>query len=700
MEVRGCRLRSVAILAIAVPVLGWAAAGLALAEARLIWTIVDGSTAVPPLESGPQATILFDRSDRLVFSLHEEARIDVPLERVSPHLVSAVLAIEDNRFYRHHGLDPIRILGAAWANVRAGRIVEGGSTITQQLVRVLKVGTARTWRRKIREAMAATDLEARHGKPAILETYLNTIYLGDGYYGVEAAARGYFGKTAADLRPTEAALIAALVRSPARSPRTQPAGLLARRNLVLRRMWDHGYLQEEAYRRASASALAVRPRDEAELTRLWHDPKADAERACGLDFYEDVRRQLVQLFGDERVLRDGLRVYTTIDPDLQRDAEQALRGRLDEIATLRRRAPARGGEGLEGALVAIDPSSGEVLALVGGRDSHRSRFNRAVQARRQPGSAFKPIIFAAALEQGYGPGSLLRDLAAPIAEAPGSAQTWLPAEEHEASEYTLRRALTVSSNRASAQLLQQVGVSSALLYAERLGIASKLPAVASLALGTGGVTLVELTSAYGAFANHGLWVAPIIIRRVEDRDGVVLWQPSVVVRQAVRPSTAYLMSSMLADVIARGTGYRVRSVLKRPAAGKTGTSDDYTDAWFVGYTPRLVAGVWVGFDRPATILRGGFGGLVAAPAWARFMSRATAAHPVEWFPAPADVERVELCRLTGARVVDGCREAERLHPEHAGVYADLFSIGSAPADPCPLHGVRAGIAEIAFSKNP
>ncbi len=681
-------------LVVAVPVALYVGTGLGLLHARLAWRLIDGPVRLPGLASGPQATMLFDRHDQPVFSLHDEARIDIPLESMSPYLVQAVLAVEDQRFFSHRGLDPVRIAGAAWANLRAGRIVEGGSTITQQLVRRLAIGSERTWRRKIREALAATDLDASSSKQEILQTYLNNVYFGDGYYGVEAASRGYFGTSASSLDAPQGALLAGLIRSPANSPRQQPARAVTRRNLVLRRMRDAAMIDAPAYRDALAAPMLIRARRDAAIGRLDHTASDHASHECGLYFYEEARRQLVLIFGWERVRRGGLRVYTTIDPALQREAEQAVRARLIEIEKHRRRDSGR----LQGALVSIDPRTGDVVALVGGRDGHTSRYNRATDARRQPGSAFKPIIYAAAIEQGFGPGSLLQELETPIA---AGSDYWLPGGEHEEAQYTLRRALKVSSNRASAQLLQRIGLSSALYYAERLGIASALPAVPSLALGTGGVTPLELTSAYGTFANGGLWNAPRFIRRVEDANGDVVWQPTLTVRQAVRPSTAFLMSSMLSDVVSGGTGYIVRGLLNRPSAGKTGTTDDYADAWFVGYTTRLVTGVWIGLDRPAPIMRRGFGGTVAAPAWARFMNAATKNDPAEWFEQPADVERVTLCVRTGARAVEACKEPV-MHPlvplvidgagtPHGptGVYDDIFAIGSGPYELCPLHSAPA-----------
>jgi penicillin-binding protein 1A len=642
-----------------------------------------------------QTTLVFDRIGRLAFSFFVEQRIDVPLSRVSPHMRDALLAIEDRRFFRHPGVDPIRIAGAAWKNLRAGRIVEGGSTITQQLARAAQLTPERTYKRKVREILLAARLEQRFTKTQILEEYLNTVYFGEGYYGVEAAARGYFGRPAAELAIAEAALLAALVRSPSNdAPCVAPGRATARRNLVLRQMRKQGRISDEELRTALAAPL----------------PDPSHQKPTGLDaagdtgsyFQEEVRRQLFAMFGGERVLRGGLRVYSTYHPDFQREAERVISSRIAQIA--RKRPSARD---LQGSLVSMDPDTGDVLALVGGRDYRASSFNRATQARRQAGSAFKPIIYAAALERGYAPGTLLRDLDAPIA-AVGPGGVWLPDGDHERSEYTVRRALKVSSNRAAAQLLQQVGVTTAVYYAQRLGIASELPLVPSLALGTGEVTLLELTAAYSAFANHGMVATPRLILRVEDAQGRVLWDSPERRTRAISPTTAYLMSSMLSDVVSSGTGAAARTAgFALPAAGKTGTTDDYADAWFIGYTPRLLTGVWFGLDRPAPIMRGGFGGVVAVPAWAQFMRHATNGAKPEWFQAPGGLETVTICRLTGARATEACRHAvpaseataepvadamfpaprsrSEQEPPEPPVYADLFPVGTVSADTCPIH---------------
>jgi penicillin-binding protein 1A len=674
-----------------------AVAGFVIAGRAVVFTWAAASelehaSALAELRPRAQSTIVFDRHGRPAFTFFVEQRIDVPLARISPVTIDAVLAVEDKRFFRHNGLDPIRIAGAAWTNLRARRIVQGGSTITQQLARASQLSPRRTFSRKIREAMMASRLEQRYSKAEILEAYLNTVYFGEGYYGIEAAARGYFGKTAAELDAGEAALLAAIVRSPSRdSPRVSPARARARRDLVLRLMAAQGRIPEPQLRLAVASSVPV--------TLPRKDPEASVVTgltATGLYFQEELRRQLFGRFGSDRVLRGGLRVYSTYDPALQKAAEQAITERITQLAKSRRRAAE-----LQGSLVAMDVATGDVLALVGGRNFGESRFNRATQARRQAGSAFKPFLFAAALERGYGPGTLLTELDVPLYQ---DGTEWLPAGEHERDEYTLRRALEVSSNRAAVQLMQQVGAGTTIYYAQRLGIESSLPSVPSLALGTGEVTLLELTSAYTAFANRGITSRPRLFTRVEDSSGVTIHHEQERHTQVVSEGTAYMMSSMLSDVIASGTATTVRAAgFRLPAAGKTGTTDEYADAWFIGYTPHLVTGVWFGLDAPAPIMTRGFGGTVAAPVWARFMKEATRGASPDWYEMPPEVERVAICRLSGARAAPSCRHQYvpaqtdvaadgelipvlGLPPSEPAVYEELFPVGAIPSELCPLHG--------------
>jgi 1A family penicillin-binding protein len=679
---------------------GWCAA---YRTARFVITVageLDRATELARITPRAQSTIVMDRQRQPAFAFYTEQRIDVPVERVSKHMLDAIVSVEDRRFYSHFGLDPVRIAGAAIHNVRAGRIRQGGSTITQQLVRTTQLSTVRTFERKMREAMIALRVEERYSKDQILQAYLNTVYFGQGYYGVEAASRGYFSKPAADLTLAEAALLAAVVRAPSSdAPGVSADRALRRRNLVLRLMRDQRRLSEQEFN----AAVRVPLGDAASVRRFGGSRSA----GIGEYFQEEVRRQLMTMFGSERVLRGGLRVFTTYDPALQREAEQAIQSRIEEIAKKRKQA-----RDLQGSLVALDPATGDVLALVGGRSFAESSFNRATQARRQAGSAFKPILFAAALERGYAPGSLLRDLDMPLADG-----HWLPGGEHEEAEYTLRGALKVSSNRAAVHLLEHVGVGTTVYYAHRLGIASDLPRVPSLALGTGEVTLLELTAAYGVFANEGVLAMPRVITRVEDADGTVIWSAPVHTQRAISQTNAFLMSSMLADVVSAGTATGARAAgFKLPAGGKTGTTDDYADAWFVGYTPHLVAGVWFGLDTPAPIMDRGFAGTVAVPAWARFMKAATSGARPDWYPVPSDVEKVAICRASGARAADACKfaalsartEILPLDPRAIGgawpavvspiparkpeepVYEDYFPLGVVPPELCPLHGPAAG----------
>jgi 1A family penicillin-binding protein len=673
---------------------------------------LDRARGLARLAPRPQATIVYDRAGNPAFSFYSEQRTDVPLDRVSPHMISAILAVEDRRFFWHHGIDPFRIVAAAWRNLRAGRIKEGGSTITQQLARATQLSPVRTYERKIREIMIAARLEERFTKQEILEEYLNTVYFGEGYYGVEAASRGYFGKAALDLEPAEAALLAALVRSPSTdAPCRAPERARERRNLALSLMRDQDRLGAADARQAQQAPLPDESHQNGgAIGVVLAAANSGITTATGLYFQEEIRRQLVERFGDDKVLRGGLRVYSTYDPKMQHDAELAITARIKQIVKMRPSA-----KKLQGSLVAMDPVTGDVLALVGGRDFAASSFNRATQARRQAGSAFKPIIYAAALERGYAPGTLLRDLDVPIESAQGP---WLPSGEHERTEYTVRRALKLSSNRAAAQLMQQVGVSIAVNYAHRLGIESDLPMVPSLALGTGEVTLLELTTAYSAFANHGKVATPRLILRVEDADGAVLHTAPERHVQAISPTTAYLMSSMLSDVVSSGTATGVRAAgFKLPAAGKTGTTDDYADAWFIGYTPHLLAGIWFGLDEPAPIMRRGFSSVVAVPAWGRFMKAATAGDKPDWYRMPHDVEKVAICRLSGARAVEACRHhvdyppvrmslaplalstdyrattamtmaVEPEVPAGPPVYEDLFQDGALPPETCQLHGAQ------------
>jgi len=640
------------------------AAGAALYQIWQIKQDVDAVAARFALDPGPQSTLIFDSKDQLISALYKEHRIPVNLEEMSEPLVQAVLVTEDRRFYEHGGVDGRRIAGALIANLRRGRIVEGGSTITQQFVRGAFLDRSRTYSRKVREAWLARRLESKFSKRAILQAYLNHVYFGDGYYGVQAASLGYFGKPASAITAPEAATLAALINRPSGyGLRRTPARVRDRRDWVLRRMHQHGYLDAAVYGESIATPVAATLASMS--VRAEVDPVGISR---GPYFASMVHEFLFEKFGVEKALGGGLRVYTTLDSAVQKFAEDSIAKRLGELD----KKPRNGGP-LQAALVAIEPSTGFVRAVVGGRNFQESPFNRVTQAKRQPGSAFKPFVFAAALEAGFSPGTTIDGLGGYIASSSGA---YLPGGEHEVESTTLRSALVHSSNRAAVHLMQRVGLGATIDLANRVGL-DEMPRVPSLALGTGEVSLLNLTSAYTAFANGGVLQAPVFIRRVEDANGRVLYRGDSVGRRVLSESTAFLMASMLSDVVNHGTGYSARqNGFMLPAGGKTGTTDDHADAWFIGFTPTLAAGVWVGYDQPHPIGRRAFASVVAVPAWARFMNDAMHGKG-EWIQRPAGISYIRRCRVTGGLATEYCELSGE-------VDNDMVSIGRAP-EICTLH---------------
>jgi 1A family penicillin-binding protein len=676
------------------------AAGSTVGGAWFLTSLVDGlpdTEALHRMTEMDQATAVFDAHDQLAFTVFKEQRIEVPLSDISPNLTKALLATEDQRFYQHRGFDLVRIGSAALTNIRHGRRAQGGSTITQQLARQSFLTADKTFRRKLQELVLAARIERLYTKDQILELYLNKVYFGDGLYGAEAASRGYFGKHASELTIAEAATLAGLVKSPsAYAPTVSMERALQRRNLVLQAMLESGVIDKKTWQEARATKIAL------------HDTLRASE-PHGQYFKEQVRRELVDRFGWQRVYQGGLRVYSTIDMTMQIAAENAIAEQLTSIEEKRsawqtRRAAARKKpvepepDVLQAALVAMDPESGHVSAMVGGRDFESSHFNRAVQAHRQPGSAFKPFVYATALEAGFSPASVVDHLDDPVSTLQGA---YVPEDEHSsAPSMTLRTALRTSSNRAAVRLLQEVGIRKTVEYAKNMGIGD-VPAVPSLALGSGEVTLQAMTAAYAAFANHGLVPQPMLIRRVDDQDGNVLYQARESSARAVSDITAFLMSTMLADVVNAGTGNRARQLgFKLPAAGKTGTTNDFKDAWFIGYTPSLVAGVWVGFDEPRTILPNGFAADVAVPAWAKFMKVATRDRKPAWINAPPGVTTATVCRVSGLLATEGCNdvdvEARDGHLERRSmIYTEYFERGTEPTAYCDQHPTRGLMTKVA-----
>ncbi|MGH7392206.1 MAG: penicillin-binding protein 1A, partial [Candidatus Rokuibacteriota bacterium] len=594
----------------------------------VLWAFTILPRSLPPVSALETfqpvlGTKLYDDNDELLTELHVERRIFVPLAQIPQALRDAVIATEDRRFYGHWGIDPIGVARAIVQNYRRGRIVEGGSTITQQLTKVLFLTPDKSLERKLKEAVLALELERRYSKDRILEMYLNQVYFGHGAYGVEAAARTYFGKSVSELNVREAALIAGLPRAPTSySPFEHPQAAKLRRELVLRRMVDYGSVKDAEAKRLARTDLGLIP--------------PERRRTTGQYFLEYVERTLEAKYGADMVFKGGLNVYTTLNPWMQLAAEQAVR---EGLKALESRTSKGAQEHPEGALVTIEPHTGFVKAMVGGYDFFRSEFNRAVQAKRQPGSAFKPFVYIAALEAGFTPATRVDD--APVTYPAGrNGNAWKP-ENYDRlfrGPTTLQQAVEESVNVVTVKVLERTGVNRAIQVARRLGITSALSTDLTLALGTSDLSLLEITSAYSALANQGSWLPPTAIRYITDARGKLLEENVPEGRQALAPETAYVVTHMLRGVVERGTGQSAKA-LGRPVAAKTGTTNDYSNAWFIGFTPHLATGVWVGYDRPRSLGKDETGSRVAVPIWTTFMSRVLVSSPKDDFPIP---ERVVL----------------------------------------------------------
>jgi penicillin-binding protein 1A len=629
-------------------------------------------TIAPPVK-----TLVYDRNEKLVHEFFKENRSIVPLREIPRPLVQAILAIEDRRFYSHWGIDPIRLGRALITDIIARRPEQGGSTITQQLARNLFLTHEKTMTRKLKEIVLAIRIEQTYTKDEILEMYFNQIYFGEGAYGVDAAAKVYFGKRVQELNLQECALLAGLPRNPRDySPRRDPDRALRRRNLVLSQMLAAKFLSRPAYEQAIEAPLGV--------TKTRYN----AQEAPY--FMEMVRQYLDERYGSNQLYEGGLRIHTSIDIDIQHAAEEALERRLTALeqrnqykktrAVLAKSTVSAREKGqtqyLQGAIVSIEPSSGQILALVGGRDFNDSNFNRAVQAARQPGSAFKPFIYTAAIDNGFTPTDIILDT--PISFRAGNGQDWSPQnyDKKFRGPVTLRSALANSVNVPAAKLLQKLGTSVVTTYARRMGIKSRLSPDLSLALGTSEVNLLELTSSYGVYANQGVRVPPVFILKIEDKNGKVLEESRTTGEEVLSPETALTMTSMMESVIENGTAASARALgFTAPAAGKTGTTDDYSDAWFVGYVPGLVTGVWVGFDRKQKIGPGMTGAAAALPIWVDVMLAGTKNRPPQDFPVPSGVVSRLICTETGLLANPACPSTE----------IELFRESSEPTGYCNVH---------------
>lgn len=745
----------------------------AVAAAVLLWWIArdlprfDALLDYAPLE----ATRVYASGGELVATFHRERRTVVPPEEIPEVLKRAILAAEDANFYQHEGLDYVGIARAFLKNLLSGETRQGASTITQQVVKTFLLSPERTYERKLKEVILARRLERNLTKDEILYLYLNQIYFGHGRYGVEEAARHYFGKGVKDLTLGEAAVLAGLPQSPARlSPITHPDRAKARQRYVLDRMLENGWITEEEHAREVAAPIRV----------------AEArEPMPGAYYVEEVRRHLVERYGSETVLTGGLQVHIGMDVELQRSAETALRSGLlayerrhgfrkpgvkldDEVRARLEKRAAQGGSGLldvrtgrrvqpapgaivagavevvddqaailwfgtrkvrltaaemrwagsdprkllakgdvalveivdvegdtlhlrlaqepavEGALVAIDPENRRVRALVGGWDFDRNEFDRAMQARRQPGSAFKPFVFGAALESGRWTAASRVVDAPETFRDPWTGREWKPRNyDRDAFEgtMTMRRAIALSKNTVAVRLISELGVDPVVDFARRAGIGSEMPRNMTLALGTGEVTPLELANAFATFASGGLVGEPVLVERVLDREGNVLEEARPRLRPAISPAIAYVLTELLEAVVEEGTARAARA-LGRPAAAKTGTTSDGRDAWVAGYTPDLVAVSWVGFDDHRPLGPGETGGRTAMPAWLELMQAAHRGRPPRDFPVPSGVELVLVDRETGLLAAEGATEETAV--------IDAFVTGTAPTERAVAPGLAPG----------
>jgi len=740
-----------------------------LGAAGLYFHIVAGLPKISTLADYHPATVstVYADDGTKMAEFYEERRLVLPLAEIPPLLVKAFIAAEDSRFYEHQGIDFQSILRAFFKNIEAGAIVQGGSTITQQVTKSFLLTPERSYMRKLKEAVLAYRISQTFTKDEVLYLYLNQIYLGNGAYGVEAAAQNYFDKSVQALSLAECAVLAGLPQAPSRySPYRHPERAKQRELYVLKRMVEEGYITEDQAEAARQEPLQIQPR------RNWYVEMAPY-------YAEYVRQYIEERYGKDTLYREGLQIYTSVNLKMQRvareeidaglrdlDKRQGFRGPMERVApedwptyqqglvetqadmlkpgavvkglvtqvnnqkaavsvslgaasgilaledmdwarkpdpeviywavklkhpgdalqagdvidVRLKEAPAREGAPwplaleqtpvAESALLCIAPESGEVKTMVGGRDFLESQFNRAIQSRRQPGSAFKPIIYAAAIDKGYTPATMIID--SPIVfEDTEQDLTWKPRNYKEKfyGPTLLREALAKSRNVVTVKILQDIGIDYAIDYAHRLGIESHINRDLSISLGSSGVSLLEIVEAYSVFANRGYRVKPIFIRRILDRNGRLLEENLPEHEKVIEETTAYIMTSMLESVVKEGTGQRVKA-LNRPVAGKTGTTNNLYDAWFVGYTPDLITGVWVGLDEEGSMGKGETGSRTASPIWLGFMQQALEGRPVRGFEAPEGIVFTQIDAQTGLLPI----------PESKETIFECFKEGTVPTE--------------------
>ena len=580
---------------------------------------------------------VYSDDEVLIGEFFIERRLIVPLSQMPKLLIKAFVAAEDARFFEHQGIDYWRILGAAFRNIEALEVVQGGSTITQQIAKSFFLTPERSITRKLKEAILAQRIESYLTKNEILYLYLNQIYLGEGAFGVAAAAKTYFGKSVQDLTLAECAILAGLPPAPNNlSPLRHPKKARERQLYVLHRMVERRLISPVQAIRAGAEEIRLRPKG----------PKGYHEAPYAV---EQVRMYIEEKYGKEILYKGGLKIYTTLNFRMQQVAQKAVLKGLEEFEA--REGKGKGKDQVQGALIALDPQTGYILAMVGGRDFAASQFNRATQARRQAGSAFKPIVYAAALDKGFTPATVIVDEPFSYIDVPGK-EPWEPQnfDREFWGPITFRKALTFSRNVVTVKIAQSIGIEYLIQYARNLGIKSKLEPNLSLALGAANVSLLEMTNAFGVFAAQGYRAEPILITRIVDKDGNILEEVEPSAIEVISPQTSYLITSLMQSVIQEGTGQRAKA-LGRPAAGKTGTTNDTRDAWFLGFIPQqLVAGAWMGYDIEKPLGTHETGAVAALPIWLEFMKEAVDGKVVENFSVPEGIVFTKTDAVTGEPV--------------------------------------------------
>jgi 1A family penicillin-binding protein len=662
------------------------------------------------LEQMESASVILDRNDKIFGQIYVENRETIPYDQLPRDLVNAVVSMEDNKFYQHGGYDLSGIVRAALKNFTAGHVRQGASTITQQLARNSFALKEKTFRRKLLEIFLSRRIEERFGKQKIMELYLNRIYFGGGLYGAEAASRGYFAKPARDMSLSECATLAGLIKSPNKlSPWGDRVASREARNVALGRMRDLGFITRKQCEAAQAEDIVIGSKQSAQ------------GQTYAVDY---IRQQVIAAVGWDRAMNEGYRIHTTVDAELQKVADESLKSHLSKIeqqpdyshptyeAFANRYRNAKqlsvpnvtvAPDYLQGAIIALDNQSAGILVLVGGRDFEHNQFDRALQARRPAGTAIKPFVYAAAFENGLFPGSLVEDSALDnravmIGGMTGILGEWGP--ESESNRYegpmTARQALAKSKNGATVRIGMTVGLDPVMQLCRVAGIRSPLRAFPATFLGSSEITLAELALAYTIFPNGG-WRpgTPQILDRIEEKDGTVVWQSTEnrERQRVIKPETAYEVHSCLVDALESGTGRAAREkfgLKKFPAAGKTGTAYDFTDALFAGYSNSVTCAVWAGFDKPRKIYRGAFGSEIALPIWVDIMNAVSERYPPKEIPPPEGMQKAEICSRSGLLATDKCYDSVK-SPDGETVrrrttYFEIGTSAQMPTEPCNVHG--------------